>query len=88
MRKYRLISLKKGFPYGSDVKRICLRYSRPGFNCWVRKLPWRREWLSSLIFLPGLFHGQRSLAGYSPWGHKESNTTEPITLKLFTLKSR
>ena len=38
--------------------------------------PWRREWLHLPVFLPGEFHGQRSLLGYSPWDHKESNTTE------------
>ena len=38
--------------------------------------PWRRKWQRTPVFLPGEFHGQRSLAGYSPWGHKESDTTE------------
>ena len=42
--------------------------------------PRRREWLPSPIFLPGEFHGHRSLAGYSPWACKESNTTERLTL--------
>jgi len=42
----------------------------------VRKIPWRREWQSTPVFLPGEFHGQRSLAGYSPWGCKELDTTE------------
>ena len=42
----------------------------------VRKIPWRRECLPTPVFLPGEFHGQRTLAGYSPWGHKESDTTE------------
>ena len=37
---------------------------------------WRRKWQLTTVFLPGEFHGQRSLAGYSPWGHKESGTTE------------
>ena len=37
---------------------------------------WSRKWQLTLIFLPGKFHGQRSLADYSPWGHKESDTTE------------
>ena len=41
---------------------------RPGFDPWVRKIPWRREWLPTPVFLPGKSHGQRSLAGYSPWG--------------------
>ena len=42
----------------------------------VKKIPWRREWLPTPVFLPGESHGQRSLVGYSPWGHKESDTTE------------
>ena len=42
----------------------------------VWKLPWRREWQPTQVFLPGEFCGQRSLAGYSPWGHKELHTTE------------
>ena len=42
------------------------------WETWVRKIPWRREGLSTPVFLPGEFHGQRSLAGYSPWDHKES----------------
>ena len=43
---------------------------------WVGKIPWRREWLPAPGFLPGEFQGQRSLAGYSLWGHKELDTTE------------
>ena len=46
---------------------------------WVRNISWRREWLPTPGFLPGEFHGQRSLAGYSPWGHKESDTTEQLS---------
>jgi len=42
----------------------------------VGKIPWRRKWQPASIFLPREFHGQRNLAGYSPWGHKESDTTE------------
>ena len=49
---------------------------RPGFNPWVGKIHWRREWQPSPVFLPEESHGQRSLAGYSPWGHKESDTTK------------
>ena len=40
------------------------------------KIPRRREWQPTAVFLPGEFHGQRSLAGYSPWYHKESDTTD------------
>ena len=43
---------------------------RPGFDPWVGKIPWRRKWQPIPIFLPGKSHGQRSLVGYSPWGHK------------------
>ena len=46
------------------------------FDPWVGKIPWRREWQPTLVFLPGEFHGQRSLVGYSPWGRKESDMTE------------
>ena len=50
--------------------------NQPGFDSWVKKTPWRREWQPTPVFLPGKFHGQRSLAGYSPWSHKESDMTE------------
>ena len=53
---------------------------------WVGKLLWRREWQPTLVFLPREFHEQRSLAGHSPWGHKESDTTEQLTL-THSLKS-
>jgi len=49
---------------------------RHGLNPWVRKIPWRRNWQPTPVFLSGKFHGQRSLVGYSPWGHKESDMTE------------
>jgi len=47
-----------------------------GFRPCVEKIPRRRKWQPSSVFLPGKFHRQRSLAGYSPWGHKESDITE------------
>ena len=56
--------------------RICLKFSKHKFDPWVRNIPWRRKWLLTPVFLPGEFHGQRSLAGYGPWGSKESDTTE------------
>ena len=52
---------------------------QPGFNPWVKKIPWRRECLATPVFLPGESHGQRSLVGYSPWNLKESDTTERLT---------
>ena len=47
-----------------------------GFDPWVEKIPWRRKWQPAPVFLPGEFHGQRNLVGYSPWGCKESDMTE------------
>ena len=49
---------------------------RHGFNLWVRNIPWRRKWQPTPVFLPGKSNGQRSLAGYSPWGCKESDMTK------------
>ena len=63
-----------GFPGGSDGKESCLQCRRPGFSPWVRKIPWRREWLPTPIF-----QGQRSLVGYSPWGHEALDKTEQLT---------
>ena len=54
----------------------CRRHRRRGFDPWVRKIPWRRQWHPTPEFLPGKSHEQRSLAGYSPCGHKESDTNE------------
>ena len=54
----------------------CRSRRRHGFNPWVAKILWRRRWQPTPVFLLEKFHGQRSLAGYSPWGHKESDTTE------------
>ena len=60
-----------GLPWWLSWQRICLQCRRPGFSPWVGKTPWRREWLPTSLFLPGEFHGWRSLVGYSLWGHKE-----------------
>ena len=46
------------------------------FNPWVRKIPRRKKWQCTPLFLPRDFHGQRSLVDYCPWGHKELDTTE------------
>ena len=59
--------------------------NRPGFNPWIEKIHWRRKWQPTPVFLPGEFHGQRSLVGYSPWGHKESDITEWLSLSLLLL---
>ena len=48
----------------------CRRGKRCRFDPWVRKIPWRRKWQPTPVFLPGESHGQRSLVGYNPSGHK------------------
>ena len=62
---------------GKESACQCRRCQRCGFNPWVRKIPWSRKWQLTSVFLPEKFHGPRSLAGYSPGGLKESDTTEP-----------
>ena len=54
-----------------------LQCGRPGFHLWVGKIPWRKERLPIPVFLPGEFHGL-----YNPWGCKESDTTERLSLSL------
>ena len=59
-----------GFPGGATDKELacqCRRCKRHGFDPWARKIPCRRAWQSTPVFLPGEFHGQRNLADYSPW---------------------
>ena len=51
-----------------------------GFDPWIGKIPWRKAWQPTLVFLPGESHGQRSLAGYSPRGHKELVTKQSTGL--------
>ena len=70
-----LSSALAGGASGKESICQCRRCERGGFDLWVRKIPWRRKWQSTPVFLPGKFHGQRSLAGYSPWGPKELDTT-------------
>ena len=67
------------FPSGASGKEPdcqCRRHKRCGFDPWVGKIPWKRAWQPTSVCLPGESHRQRSLEGYSPWGHKESDTTE------------
>jgi len=60
----------------SDEKSACRRCERCGFDPWVGKIPWRRKGQPTPVFLPGKFHRQRSLVGYSPYCREESDTTE------------
>ena len=69
------------FSRGSSWPRDPARVSRVVGRCftvspWVGKIPWRRKWQPTPVLLPVKSHGRRSLVGYSPWGSKESETTE------------
>ena len=68
-----------GFPSSSLGKEYVCNAGDAGrrrFDAWVRKIPWRWAWKPTPVFLPGESHGQRTLAGYRPWGRKEADTTE------------
>ena len=73
---------------GSDGKEPDCQCRRPGFDPWVRKIPWRRAWQPTPAFLPRESHGQRSLTGYNPWGHKELDMTEWLTFFFPSLSQR
>ena len=62
------------------IKNLPTRRRR--FDPWVSKIPERRKWQPTPVFLPGKSHGQRSLAGYRPWGHKELDMTEQLFVVL------
>ena len=64
--------IAKGFPGGSLLKKknFTGQCRRRKFDLWVRKIPWRRKWQPTPVFLPGESYGQRTLVGYSPWGHQ------------------
>jgi len=58
------------FPGGSDSKESACNAGEPRFNTWVGKIPWRRKWQPTLVFLPGKSHGHRSPVGYNPRGFR------------------
>ena len=76
----------EGLPGGSVVKNSPANAGDIRDACrlhpWVGKFPWRKAWQLTPVFLPEESHGQRSLVGYSPWSHKESDTTEQLSTHL------
>ena len=58
------------------------------FDPWVGKIPWRREWLPTPVFLPGEFHGQRSLVGYSPGGRRVGRDLETNTIAATQMQTQ
>ena len=77
-----------GFPGGTNGKESacqCRRCQRCRFDPWVRKTLWRGKGQPTPVFVPGKSHGQRSLVSYSPWGRKESDTTERLSTHAHTV---
>ena len=76
-----------GLPWWLRGKESACQCRRHKFNPWVRKIPWRRKWQPTPVFLPGEFHGQRSLASYNPWGLrvKHDLATKPPPGKLLVV---
>ena len=70
-----IVLLFPGLPWWLSGKEYACQCMRCGFDSWVRKIPWKRTCQLTPVFLPGKSHGQRSLAGYSSWGCKESDMT-------------
>ena len=79
----KFLVLFRGFqrlPWWLRWYRIHLQCGRHRFDPWVQNISWRRNWQPIPVSLPGKFHGQRSLAGSSPWSSKQSDMTEQLTL--------
>ena len=68
---------------GVSDNRVHLQCGRPRFDPWVRNIPCRRKQQPTPVFLPGKSHGWKSLPSYSPWGHKELDTTEQLHFHLY-----
>ena len=80
--------LLNGFPGGASGKeptRKCRRHRRPGLDPLVGKIPWRRAWQQTPVFLPGEFHEQKSLVGYTVHRVSESDTTEQLSMRMHVL---
>ena len=80
-------TIGKGLPRWLRRQRICLQCRRPRFNPWVRKIPSRREWLPTPVFLAREFHGQSNLVDYSPWSSKGSDTAKLLTVSQNRMQS-
>ena len=76
-----------GLPRWLSGKESTCQCRRHGFNPWVGKIPWRMKWQSTPVLLPGKSHGQMCLISYSPWGLRESDTTEQIHFQFLSLSA-
>ena len=83
-RSLEIISFKlsPGLPRLLSGKESACQCRRPGFDPWVGKIPWRRKWQHTPVFLPGKSRGQRRLAGHSPWGRTRVRHSDQTTTNL------
>ena len=91
VRRHILLLVRRCLGHDSAVKEPACqwrRHRRRGFDPWVTKIPWRRKWKPIPVYLCGESHGQKGRVGYSPQGHKESDTTEVTALSERELRSQ
>ena len=81
-----VIRFRWGIPRWLSGKESAWQCERCRFHPWMGRIPWRRRQQPAPVFLPGKCHGQRSLAGYSPWGHKDSDTSEGLSTQQMSQK--
>ena len=74
---------RRVLPIWLRSKEFACQCSRHRLDPWIGKIPWRRKWQPTAVFLPGKSHGQKGLVGYSSWSRKESDMTERLTVSLF-----
>ena len=77
-----------GLPRWLSTKESAYQCKKHRLDPWVWKIPWRRKWQLTPVFSPGKSHGQRSLVGYSPWGCKELDTPEQLTIHFYFSKDQ
>ena len=80
------ITVLWAFPNGSSHKGSVCNAGDVDSIPRLGRFPWGRKWQPTLVFLPGASHGQRSWAGYSPWGHKESDMKEHVHTSLIRIE--
>ena len=79
LAQWRKFKPQMGLPRCLSGKESACQGRRPRFDLWVRKIPWRSKWELTAVFLPGESHGERSLAGYSPWVAKSQTRLKQLS---------
>ena len=88
LKQYKSTILQEGFPGGPSGKEPicqCRRHKKCGFDPWIEKIPWKREWQPTPFFLLEKFCGQRSMVGHSLWGRKELDMIKHAVCLFFFL---